>query len=95
MKEWERPQIRSNYSNSREGRASDSSWSMRRGTNVQDYLPIDSDIILGMQWLSTLGTVQVNWKPLEMKIALGKSAITLKGEEGLIGLTKINNQNFT
>lgn len=62
---------------------------------MQDYLPIDSDIILGMQWLSTLGTVQVNWKPLEMKIALGKSAITLKGEEGLIGLTKINNQNFT
>ncbi|XP_022881659.1 uncharacterized protein LOC111398794 [Olea europaea var. sylvestris] len=52
---------------------------------VEDYLPIElgsSDMILGMQWLSTLGTVQVNWKLLEMKIPMGGNAVTLKGEEG-------------
>lgn len=34
------------------------------------------------QWLSTLGTIQVNWKLLVMKISMGDRTVTLKGEEG-------------
>lgn len=53
---------------------------------IEDYLPLDlssSNIFLGMQWLSTLGTVQVNWKLLVMKISMGDRIVTLKGEERL------------
>lgn len=42
-----------------------------------------SDITLGTQWLSTLGTVQVNWKKLVMKIPLRENTVTLKEDEGL------------
>lgn len=53
---------------------------------IEDYLPIElgsSYIILEIQWLSTLGTVRINWKTLVMKIPMGKNTVILKGEDGL------------
>lgn len=42
---------------------------------VEDFLPLDlgsSDLILGIQWLETLGVVTVNRKSLLMKFNLGE-----------------------
>lgn len=53
---------------------------------VEDFLPLElgnTDVILGMQCLSTLGNIEVNWKLLTMKFRMGKSVRTLKGDPGL------------
>ena len=37
---------------------------------VDDFLPLkiaSTDVILGMQWLGSLGNMQVNWQILTMK----------------------------
>ena len=52
-------------------------------TVVEDFLPLElgnTDVILGMPWLGTLGDVKVNWKMLTMKIKMGKAVIVLKGD---------------
>lgn len=55
-------------------------------TIVEDFLPLElgsTDVILGMQWLSPLGNMEVNWKLLTMKFRMGESVKTLKGDPGL------------
>lgn len=55
-------------------------------TIVEDFLPLElgsTDVILGMQWLSPLGNMEVNWKLLTMKFRMGESVKTLKGDLGL------------
>lgn len=42
-----------------------------------------SDLILGVQWLDSLGGMHVNWQSLTMKFKLGDSYVTLQGEPGL------------
>ena len=53
---------------------------------VEDFLPLElgnTNVILGMPWLGTLGDVKVNWKMLTMKIKIGKAVIVLKGDPSL------------
>ncbi|RVX15868.1 Retrovirus-related Pol polyprotein from transposon 297 [Vitis vinifera] len=60
--------------------------SMQGLTVVEDFLPLElgnTDVILGMPWLGTLGDVKVNWKMLTMKIKMGKAVIVLKGDPSL------------
>ncbi|KAI3716153.1 hypothetical protein L6452_23281 [Arctium lappa] len=52
----------------------------------EDFLPLElcnSDIILGIQWLQSLGTMQVNWSTQMMKFQLGNEQVKLKGDESL------------
>ncbi|KAJ9705665.1 hypothetical protein PVL29_003637 [Vitis rotundifolia] len=60
--------------------------SMQGLTVVEDFLPLEldnTDVILGMPWLGTLGDMKVNWKMLTMKIRMGKTVIVLKGDPNL------------
>lgn len=41
------------------------------------------DIVLGMQWLCSLGSMEVNWKLLIMQYRMGETTITLKGDSRL------------
>lgn len=53
---------------------------------VEDFLPLElgnSDMILGIKWLETLGVMTVNWKNLSMKFTLGDRQVSLKGDPGL------------
>lgn len=55
-------------------------------TVVEGFLPIilgGTKIILRMQWLSSLGSMEVNWKLLVMKFKLGDTIITLRGDQGI------------
>lgn len=47
------------------------------------FLPLElgiSDIILGVQWLDTLGEMRVNWKLQQMKVWLDERWILIQGE---------------
>ncbi|PON53661.1 hypothetical protein PanWU01x14_200990 [Parasponia andersonii] len=53
---------------------------------VADFLPLElggSNMVLDMQWLETLGTMQVNYQLLHMKFNVGGIAITLQGDPSL------------
>ncbi|PON94291.1 hypothetical protein TorRG33x02_100290, partial [Trema orientale] len=53
---------------------------------IADFLPLElggSDVVLSMQWLETLGTMQVNWQLLHMKFNVGGVAVTLQGDPSL------------
>lgn len=53
---------------------------------VEDFVPIElgsSDVILGMQWLGSLGGMHVNWKTLTTKFKVGNTAVTLQVDPGL------------
>ena len=53
---------------------------------VQDFLLLklgNADVILGMQWLETLGRMQVNWKSLTMRFTLEEVAVILQGDPSL------------
>ncbi|KAF7827538.1 Retrotransposable element Tf2 [Senna tora] len=41
------------------------------------------DLILGMEWLESLGEVNVNWKQLTMKFKTGEETVCLKGDSSL------------
>ncbi|KAA0059036.1 ty3-gypsy retrotransposon protein [Cucumis melo var. makuwa] len=54
---------------------------------VADFLVIELgkvDIILGMQWLCTTGSMRVHWLTLTMTFMVGEKQITLKGDPLLI-----------
>lgn len=55
-------------------------------TIIEAFLPLplgNSDLILGVQWLETLGTVSTNWKTQTLKFRLGDKNVTLKGDPAL------------
>lgn len=50
---------------------------------VDNFLPFElgsSDVILGMQWLESLGGMQMNWKDLTMEFKVGRITVTLQGD---------------
>lgn len=55
-------------------------------TVVEDFLPLElggTDVVLGTQWLCTLGNMEVNWKLLTMHFQMGDLVMVLKGDPGL------------
>ena len=40
-------------------------------------------MILGMQWLESLGSMQVNWRTLTMPLKLGGISVLLQGDPSL------------
>lgn len=53
---------------------------------VENFLPLalgGVDIVLGMQWLYTLGVTVVNWRSLTMRVNRGDNSITLKEDPSL------------
>ena len=60
--------------------------SMQGLTLVQDFLPLElgsTDVVLGMEWLGSLGRMEVNWKRLTMTFRMGNSLVVFQGETGL------------
>ena len=55
-------------------------------TLVHDFLPLElgnTNLVLGMQWLGSLGSMEVNWKHLTMTFRMGSSLVVLQGDSGL------------
>ena len=55
-------------------------------TIVESFLPIDlgtTDVVLGMQWLGSVGRIEVDWNRLEMRIKMGMTMVTLRGDPSL------------
>lgn len=55
-------------------------------TVMEDFLPLllgSTDAILGIQWLGTLGNMEVNWSQLTMKFNINGTLMTLKGDPSL------------
>lgn len=55
-------------------------------TVVEDFLPLklgSTDVILRMQWLRSLGNMEVNWMLLVMKFKMGDMVMTLRGDPSL------------
>ena len=53
---------------------------------VADFLPLklgSLDVILGVQWLESLGTIYSNWRSQIMKFRMGENTITLQGDPSL------------
>ena len=49
---------------------------------IADFLPLElgsAHVILGVQWLETLGGMQVNWRELTMKFKFGGMAVMFPG----------------
>lgn len=77
-------------------------------TIVENFLPLELgnsiDVILGMQWLYTLGITEVDWRVLSMKAKFGEAEVKFKGDPSLtrarVSLTRmakewdVNDQGF-
>ncbi|XP_010521015.1 PREDICTED: uncharacterized protein LOC104800012 [Tarenaya hassleriana] len=53
---------------------------------VADFLPLElgsADVVLGIQWLRTLGQIQFNFSKLEMRFFQGATQVTIQGDPGL------------
>ncbi|XP_022154744.1 uncharacterized protein LOC111021922 [Momordica charantia] len=53
----------------------------------ENFLPLELgnlDVVLGMQWLSTQGTMEVDWQALTMSFRNGSNRIILKGDPTLM-----------
>ena len=53
---------------------------------MEDFLPFDltsSDVILGIQWLETLGDLQINWKLQRMRFQLQGQRFKIQGDLSL------------
>jgi hypothetical protein len=51
-----------------------------------EFLPLqlgNSDVILGMQWLATLGNTHTNWSAQTIKFTVGSDSVTLRGDPAL------------
>ncbi|KFK40867.1 hypothetical protein AALP_AA2G052000 [Arabis alpina] len=56
-------------------------------TVVTDFLPIElggADVILGIQWLKTLGEINVNWKLQRAKFKVNGQKVTIQGDPELV-----------
>lgn len=50
---------------------------------VVDFLPLElrgTDVILGMQWLHTLGVTEMDWRNLTLKVKQGGRTMILRGD---------------
>ena len=55
-------------------------------TVIEDFLPLElgsSDIILGLQWLESLGVAYTNWKTKVKRFNVGETRVELQGDPGL------------
>ena len=55
---------------------------------MEDFLPFDltsSDVILGIQWIETLGDVQVNWELQKIRFRVQGKMITILGDPSSCG----------
>ncbi|KAL5573444.1 hypothetical protein UlMin_023041 [Ulmus minor] len=53
---------------------------------VEEFLPLGLgcyDLILGIQWLETLGMTHTNWKTQVMKFQLGNESVTMRRDPSL------------
>ena len=53
---------------------------------IKDFLPLElrsSDVILGLQWLETLGITYTNWKTKVMMFTVGTTRVELQGDPSL------------
>lgn len=58
---------------------------------MEGFLPLGLgglDVILGIQWLETLGMTHTNWKSQVMKFQLGNEMVTLR-EDSTLGKTLV------
>ncbi|KAA0040209.1 ty3-gypsy retrotransposon protein [Cucumis melo var. makuwa] len=60
---------------------------LNKMTIVVDFLAVELgkvDVVLGMQWLDTTGTMKVHWPSLTMMFWVGEKQIVLKGDPSFI-----------
>lgn len=53
---------------------------------MENFLPLELgglDIVLGMQWLCTLESMEVDWRALTMTFKAGGTRVVLKGDPSL------------
>ncbi|KAA0054528.1 peroxidase 64 [Cucumis melo var. makuwa] len=53
---------------------------------IEDFLPLDLggvDVILGMQWLYSLGVTMVDWKNLSLTFSVDGKSVNIKGDPSL------------
>jgi hypothetical protein len=53
---------------------------------IEEFLPLQlgsSDVILGIQWLSTLGLTHINWKDQTLRFRAGEKQVVLQGDPKL------------
>ncbi|XP_028552383.1 uncharacterized protein LOC114580110 [Dendrobium catenatum] len=68
------------------GRCSGVTLSIQGEDITQDFLVLElgnTDVILGIQWLQTLGEMKVNWKTLMLEYGEGEHRVTLHGDPKL------------
>ncbi|KAF7842448.1 Retrotransposable element Tf2 [Senna tora] len=73
--------VRDGHSVKSEGRCKKLKVELQGTTLMQDFYLFDLgevDLILGMEWLKSLGEVSVNWKQLSIKYKLGGEMVSLK-----------------
>ncbi|KAI0507251.1 hypothetical protein KFK09_013373 [Dendrobium nobile] len=64
---------------------------------TQDFLLIDlenTDVILGMQWLQSLGDMEVNWEKLLIKYKSNGRRVALQGDPSLCGFPTTEESTF-
>ena len=55
-------------------------------TMIEDFFPLElgsSNIIMGLQWLESLGVTYTNWKTKVMRFNVGETRVELQGDFGL------------
>ncbi|KAA0058232.1 Ty3/gypsy retrotransposon protein [Cucumis melo var. makuwa] len=63
---------------------------------IEDFLPLDLggvDVILGMQWLFSLGVTTVDWKNLSLTFSVDGKSVNIKGDPSLTK-TRISLKNM-
>lgn len=68
------------------GRCSELELELPRCTVTSSFLPLElgsADVILGIQWLETLGNMKVNWKLQILRFRVGTDRYVLQGDPSL------------